>query len=241
MSESELKTDELSILELLFLSATNLNKFKWDDLLELFNCDYSESQENQLKILDGTVNHPLVKKYPLKLSYQQYFLKLIVKKLEARGIEVSEQLYQKYVELLNKDANEEAGSYHYKHYRLPNGNYITLSEKSSIISQGTTGLCSWQGALALTNWLWENKCLIEGKTILELGSGIGLAGLSLMSFCQPSHFYFSDCHPEVLKQLQTNVKLNLEQLHSGTYSTGRYFYCFSSALINHKLSWNALL
>ncbi|XP_039300741.1 uncharacterized protein LOC120356029, partial [Nilaparvata lugens] len=50
------------------------------DLLELFNCDYSESQENQLKILDGTVNHPLVKKYPLKLSYQQYFLKLIVKK-----------------------------------------------------------------------------------------------------------------------------------------------------------------
>ncbi|RZF34483.1 hypothetical protein LSTR_LSTR011725 [Laodelphax striatellus] len=215
------QTDQISVLELLFLSATNLNNFKWDDLLALFDCNYSESQENQVKLLERTVNHSLVKKYPLKLSYQQYFLKLILKKLEQRGIEVCDQLYQKYVDLLNKDDNEEGtGSYQYKHYRLPNNEYITLSEKTSIISDGTTGLCSWQGARALTNWLWENKSFIKGKNILELGSGIGLAGLSLLSFCDPSNFYFSDCHSEVLKQLLTNVKLNLERCEDAGQDCG---------------------
>jgi len=33
---------------------------------------------------------------------------------------------------------------HYKHFVMDHGGTITLRESSRLVSQGTTGLCSWQ-------------------------------------------------------------------------------------------------
>jgi predicted nicotinamide N-methyase len=45
--------------------------------------------------------------------------------------------------------------------------------------------------------------------VLELGSGVGLTGLTIINFCSPKVYYFSDGHPIVLKILQENIRLNL--------------------------------
>jgi len=54
----------------------------------------------------------------------------------------------------------------------------------------------------------ENKEQFCGKNILELGCGIGLTGMNVISICSPKQYIFSDCHPTVLNMLCENVKLN---------------------------------
>lgn len=43
---------------------------------------------------------------------------------------------------------------------------------------------------------------------MELGSGIGFAGIAICKTCSPKTYIFSDCHPCVLQQLTNNICLN---------------------------------
>lgn len=65
-----------------------------------------------------------------------------------------------------------------------------------------------QGAVVLSQWCAENKEQFCGKNVLELGCGVGLTGMSVISVCSPKRYIFSDCHPTVLDMLCENVKLN---------------------------------
>lgn len=46
------------------------------------------------------------------------------------------------------------------------------------------------------------------RSVLELGSGVGLTGIAVCCSCDPLRFVFSDCHPAVLQKLRENVRLN---------------------------------
>lgn len=62
--------------------------------------------------------------------------------LESHGQEVLEALYIVYCSLLSGptiDSNS-----HYRHFVIDHSVTITIRESSKLISQGTTGLCSWQ-------------------------------------------------------------------------------------------------
>lgn len=65
-----------------------------------------------------------------------------------------------------------------------------------------------QAALALADWSLQNKSEFTNKTVLELGSGVGLTGIIVSKFCNPSNTYLSDCHSSVLEMLCANVRLN---------------------------------
>uniref|UniRef100_A0A8D2DQE2 FAM86 N-terminal domain-containing protein n=1 Tax=Sciurus vulgaris TaxID=55149 RepID=A0A8D2DQE2_SCIVU len=90
----------------------------------------------------------------------------------------------------------------------PSGDWITLSESTAIISHGTTGLVTWDAALYLAEWAIENPAAFRHRTVLELGSGAGLTGLTICKACCPRAYIFSDCHSRVLEQLRGNVLLN---------------------------------
>lgn len=47
-----------------------------------------------------------------------------------------------------------------------------------------------------------------GRTVLELGSGVGLTGVTICRSCSLNRFVFSDCHPSVLQKLRNNIQLN---------------------------------
>nr|CAD7457240.1 unnamed protein product [Timema tahoe] len=129
-------------------------------------------------------------------------------KLENAGVEVCDDLYSAYCSLLSRRPEEDGT--HYKHYLLSNyeEDIITLKESCSLVSQGTTGLCSWQAAEALAEWCVTHRLMLAHKEILELGSGVGLTGLTVSLCCRPRSFHFSDCHPAVLQFLCHNVALN---------------------------------
>ncbi|KOX67357.1 Protein FAM86A [Melipona quadrifasciata] len=186
-----------------FLCCTPINTV---DILisgENFNCIVN--LEKQQEILDRTINSGLIRKYPIKQSYQRAFLKWLMKKIEDEGGEICDDIYTTYCNLMSSTVEE---SVHYRHFLMEN-NCISIKESTNIISKGTTGLCSWQGSVELSKWCLENKHEFCGKVVLELGCGVGLTGLSIIKMCSPEQYIFTDCHEIVLKMVSENVMLNL--------------------------------
>lgn len=60
----------------------------------------------------------------------------------------------------------------------------------------------------MSEWCAENTEQFYGKNILELGCGVGLTGMNVISLCSPKQYVFSDYHPAVLDMLCENIKLN---------------------------------
>ncbi|XP_030751811.1 protein-lysine N-methyltransferase EEF2KMT [Sitophilus oryzae] len=169
------------------------------------------SLADQELLLNVTVNSDLVLKYPLKLEYQKAFLKLILGKLEKGNlkgsIEIHDDFYSAYGRIISRN---ESNSEYFKHY-VVDTDVISLKENINLISEGTTGLKTWQASLALSEWALKNKNYLKDKTILELGSGIGLTGLVIALKCIPKKYIFSDCHISVLKNLCQNIVTNTSE------------------------------
>ncbi|XP_063983682.1 protein-lysine N-methyltransferase EEF2KMT-like [Diachasmimorpha longicaudata] len=176
--------------------------------LSAFNLPRKIELNDQVEIFKATVGDPRVLEYPIKREYQQKFVRKIVESLEnSENEEVYELFYESLCNLLSQTTDNDHKT-HYRHFPLGNGGNIDrliIQESRSLISEGTTGLCSWQAALALGEWCVLHRDFLEGKKILELGSGVGLTGLTILSLCSPRKFIFSDCHPRVLTLLRSNV------------------------------------
>ncbi|MEE6498468.1 hypothetical protein FKM82_003111, partial [Ascaphus truei] len=151
-----------------------------------------------------TILHPLCLTNPPSLQYRRRFLTELIKKHESVAAEPLDELYDALANVLN---SEETTICH-KSYFLPSGDSVTLSENMAIISEGTTGLVTWEAALYLAEWAIENVDIFNNRTILELGSGIGLTGLAICKSCFPNKYVFSDHHQRVLQQLKENIRLN---------------------------------
>lgn len=77
--------------------------------------------------------------------------------------------------------------------------------------------------------LIERCCILQifawlyHRSVLELGSGVGYAGIALCRMCQPTSCCLTDCHHDVLETLTENVAINL---------TGKlYCSCIGSTVI----------
>ncbi|XP_076072297.1 protein-lysine N-methyltransferase EEF2KMT-like [Mytilus galloprovincialis] len=163
--------------------------------------------EEQKAVLNATVLNELCKKYPPSVAYQKAFMKTLLHKLEESEVEMCDEIYEVYTDLLQQTEDED-DILCYKTYHLPNGETVSLQESIHLISQGTTGLNTWQAALHLAEWAFENSGLLENRKVLELGSGLGLTGIAICKQCKLRSLTFSDCHPQVLYLLMVNLEIN---------------------------------
>ncbi|KAG0496334.1 hypothetical protein HPP92_000869 [Vanilla planifolia] len=60
-----------------------------------------------------------------------------------------------------------------------------------------TGQLVWPGAVLLNNYLSENAKILEGLSVIELGSGVGITGILCSRFC--SEVLLTDHNDEVLE------------------------------------------
>lgn len=101
----------------------------------------AENYDLQQTFVNKTVNLSINIKYPIKISYQIAFLKEVISRLEKQNAEIHDDLYAAYGRLMAQPNQEQ---FFYKHYVLDNDKQVTLKESASLISEGTTGLRTWQ-------------------------------------------------------------------------------------------------
>lgn len=60
----------------------------------------------------------------------------------------------------------------------------------------------------LTDWALCNKDLFSNKLVLELGSGVGFTGITIVKHCNVRSMTMTDFHDEVLETINTNIQIN---------------------------------
>ncbi|KAK1878325.1 Protein-lysine N-methyltransferase EEF2KMT [Dissostichus eleginoides] len=185
-----------------FFAMSRLLSFPWTFVEK--DLESNKSSELISDILKQTCLHSLCRKFPPSAKYRKLFLSQLIKRQEAAGCDPLDELYDALAEVVGAEDTSEC----YKSYLLPGGDSVSLRESVALISDGTTGLVTWEAALFLTEWALEHRQAFSGRTVLELGSGVGLTGITICRSCSPKRFVFSDCHPRVLQTLENNVRLN---------------------------------
>ncbi|XP_038064404.1 protein-lysine N-methyltransferase EEF2KMT-like [Patiria miniata] len=198
----------LATIHAQFLSMMSVRNFVWM-VSDQFVVDVLQCVESQIQILKVTVKCDICNKYPPSLSYQQSFLKSLIQKCEASDSELADEIYETYTALLSTPQPEMQDCCYRTYIVSDESCTVTLKESVSMISLGTTGLNTWPAASYLTEWAMENQDIFSGRSVLELGSGMGLTGLAICKVCQPACYVFSDCHDSVLRGLRDNIDINV--------------------------------
>ncbi|XP_037333298.2 protein-lysine N-methyltransferase EEF2KMT [Pungitius pungitius] len=185
-----------------FFAMRRLRSFPWTFLEKYLECNKSSDLISD--ILKQTCLHSLSRTCPPSVKYRKLFLSELIRREEAAGCDPLDELYDALAEVIGAEDTTEC----YKSYLLPGGEAVSLLESVALISEGTTGLVTWEAALHLAEWALDHRHTFTGRTVLELGSGVGLTGVAICRSCGPSRYVFSDCHPEVLQKLRGNVRRN---------------------------------
>jgi predicted nicotinamide N-methyase len=77
----------------------------------------------------------------------------------------------------------------------------------------STGMSIWRGSEVLAKYLKQNPEVVKDKTVLELGAGVGLVGLTAHHL-GASRMLWTDGDEKVLENLRKNVKRNTEGVAS---------------------------
>uniref|UniRef100_A0A8C7XX42 Eukaryotic elongation factor 2 lysine methyltransferase n=1 Tax=Oryzias sinensis TaxID=183150 RepID=A0A8C7XX42_9TELE len=203
MAQRSAETAEiLKEFSALFFAMRRLAALPWTAVEE--ELQNSRSPGFISELLAQTCLHPLCQKFPPSVRYRRLFLSELIKRQEAAGCDPLDELYDALAEVVGAEESSES----FRSYRLPCGAFVSLLENAALISGGTTGLVTWEAALYLAEWALDHPQLFAGRTVLELGSGVGMSGISICRSCSPRRFVFSDCHPAVLQKLRQNVRLN---------------------------------
>ncbi|KNA19105.1 hypothetical protein SOVF_064660 [Spinacia oleracea] len=89
-----------------------------------------------------------------------------------------------------------------------------------------TGQLVWPGAVLLNEYLSKNAEMLQGLSVIELGSGVGVTGVLCSRFCKK--VLMTDHSDEVLKILKKNIDL---------HASSENFPC--SDLEAEKLEWGS--
>lgn len=69
------------------------------------------------------------------------------------------------------------------------------------------GLKLWEGAVVLLRHMLKNPDIFKGKTVMDLGGGMGVVGIAMARFFE-SQVVISDYIPKILELARENVDLN---------------------------------
>ncbi|KAK3986792.1 S-adenosylmethionine-dependent methyltransferase-like protein [Cladorrhinum sp. PSN332] len=157
---------------------------------------------------------------PLPERYRLRILKELTSRIESSIVDWDEHgVYDSLVEamgdLLSHPLPGEAVAAQQRnhvtyHLSLLQGNAsIVLLESRFLISgSGTTGLRTWEAALHLGQYLCANPSLVQGKRVLELGTGTGYLAALCAKYLKTEHVIATDGSEDVVNNLPDNFFVN---------------------------------
>ncbi|CAB4067448.1 unnamed protein product [Lepeophtheirus salmonis] len=183
-----------------FLKRVNPEYMAWEDLKWSIESFIQTEKEREALSLDVIKSLENVSRFPVSRSY-------------LRNVFTKTGLWLKEPCRLSIVGSDEDSDFDFVFKSYDSGSITLLEENEKIMGRGTTGLISWQGAGLLVEWADAlGKDIIQGSNILELGSGLGLLGLTLLKNKELGikSYTCTDTHPNVLNFLLNNAKINLE-------------------------------
>ncbi|GAQ82986.1 hypothetical protein KFL_001310160 [Klebsormidium nitens] len=81
-----------------------------------------------------------------------------------------------------------------------------LSQACGVDSTGI--VCLWPAEEVLTHYCSQHPELFQGRRVLELGAGYGLAGLAVAACTEAGEVVITDGNPQVVNAIQHNIRIN---------------------------------
>ncbi len=78
--------------------------------------------------------------------------------------------------------------------------------------EGGIGCGIWLSSVVLSAWIAHHKHLFKDKTIMELGCGVGLCGLTTAITTTPKSLQLTDCDTSLFECLKTNIERNSKSM-----------------------------
>ncbi|THH33146.1 hypothetical protein EUX98_g1047 [Antrodiella citrinella] len=189
----------------------------------------------QVFLVDKILLNRHFSSYPASAQYNKlfwkhdghYFTTLAYTELIRKDVELDSRIYEHYVSFVSTASSSEGfgakpPSPSYITYFWLNGSqyeHSTLMESRKLIEEGTTGFTTWPASMVLADYLTSHSDLVSGKSVLELGSGIGLLGIVVATLQVrsqlSSRLCLTDVRPDVLDRCQNNLTLpcNISSSH----------------------------
>lgn len=148
---------------------------------------------------------------PYNPFYARLFLQRYINAAESANVEINEEVYETYCSetVLFSQALSPTDA-DILSYQVSRDVRVSIKETPRLISgSGTTGLRTWEAALYLATYL-SSQSHLRDKTVLELGAGTGLVGLSLLMspHVQLKQMIFTDGDSQLLDNLGPTLELN---------------------------------
>ena len=89
-----------------------------------------------------------------------------------------------------------------------------LLNEMLIFPHGFDGLHLWEAGIILARWVFYHREIFAGKSVLELGTGVGIGGLAVCQFSEKSSVTMSDYNERVIENIRLNVRKNAMQQRS---------------------------
>jgi predicted nicotinamide N-methyase len=74
----------------------------------------------------------------------------------------------------------------------------------------TTGLGIWSASIVMARWMAQKSLLgrFDNKSVLELGAGCGVPGLTVALYSNAKSVYVTDLNPSTIRNLKHNIEIN---------------------------------
>lgn len=200
----------------------------------VFSALPSPFDEDSQRVFYSTAVEPFKDTFPPPLKYLKMFFNRLMKMLEKNDLCVIDELAEMAVQTSIKDFSvlDQGEGEGYIVFRVksnaskivPPNNHDVMGDGASKIQQGKAltpivikrhnshnqvGMKLWKAGLFMAEVCASVPQLFWGRSILELGSGTGITGITLASICNASKVYATDFHDEVLRNLENNVCVNM--------------------------------
>lgn len=149
--QDEANLEKLQLIKKQFLCNVPIKEIDWSvSILLLYKITISINNFQNFSDLNIDLQEQIIKntvcldqnlKYPVSLEYQKAFLKHLLKYLEKQDSVIYDSVYEEYGRLVALPCK----NFNFKHYSIQNCKKdIILKENIQLISDGTTGLRTWQ-------------------------------------------------------------------------------------------------
>lgn len=77
-----------------------------------------------------------------------------------------------------------------------------------IFPHNMDGFHIWEAGIVLSRFILFNKSLFETKKVLELGTGVGIAGITVLKYTKAKEVTLSDYRDDILRNVEKNIVKN---------------------------------